>query len=77
VLQDNDGVKDNAGLNEKRGVTNDALWDSLKTTCMHMQRADLATLCDRKDLEGVCYLPLCYIQLLTSVIAFRLNFQMV
>ncbi|RDB25292.1 Peroxisomal targeting signal receptor [Hypsizygus marmoreus] len=52
VLQDNDGIKDSAGLNEKRGVTSTALWDSLKTTCLHMQRVDLATICDRKDLEA-------------------------
>ncbi|KAF8070620.1 hypothetical protein FPV67DRAFT_1561383 [Lyophyllum atratum] len=52
VLQDNDGIRDSAGLNEKRGVTSTALWDSLKTTCLHMQRVDLATLCDRQDLEG-------------------------
>ncbi|KAF8894037.1 hypothetical protein BD779DRAFT_1609638 [Infundibulicybe gibba] len=52
MLQDSDGVHDPAGLNESRGVTSTALWDSLKTTCLHMQRMDLATLCDRHDLEG-------------------------
>ncbi|KAG6837504.1 hypothetical protein H0H93_008429 [Arthromyces matolae] len=52
VLQDNDGIRDPAGLNDKRGVTTTSLWDSLKTTCLHMQRVDLATLCDRRDLEG-------------------------
>ncbi|GLB37597.1 putative tetratricopeptide repeat [Lyophyllum shimeji] len=52
VLQDNDGIRDPGGLNEKRGVTSMALWDSLKTTCLHMQRIDLATLCDRRDLEA-------------------------
>ncbi|KAG5648592.1 hypothetical protein DXG03_003203 [Asterophora parasitica] len=52
VLQENDGIRDADGLNEKRGVTSTALWDSLKTTCLHMQRIDLATLCDRHDLEG-------------------------
>ncbi|KAF8973114.1 hypothetical protein BDZ97DRAFT_1779464 [Flammula alnicola] len=51
VLQDSDGIGDNVGSNEKRGVVSTALWDSLKTTCLHMQRADLATLCDLKDLE--------------------------
>ena len=52
VLQDNDGVHDIGRVNEKRGITSDALWDSLKTTCVHMQRVDLATLCDKQDLEG-------------------------
>ena len=33
-------------------MTSDTLWDSLKTCCLHMQRLDLATLCDRRDLEG-------------------------
>jgi peroxin-5 len=52
VLQDSDGVRDANGLNDKRGVTSSALWDSLKTTCLHMQRIDLASLCDRRDLDG-------------------------
>ncbi|KAF8348320.1 hypothetical protein F5887DRAFT_953120 [Amanita rubescens] len=47
VLQENDGT---AGQN--RGVTSSALWESLKTACLHMRRVDLATLCDRKDLDG-------------------------
>ncbi|KAG6903102.1 hypothetical protein C0995_006289 [Termitomyces sp. Mi166 len=51
VFQDNDGIRDPADMNETRGVTSKALWDSLKTTCLHMQRVDLATLCDRRDLE--------------------------
>ncbi|KAG6898163.1 hypothetical protein C0992_004150 [Termitomyces sp. T32_za158] len=53
VLQDSDGVRDAPGMNETRGVTTKALWDSLKTTCLHMQRVDLATLCDRRDLKGL------------------------
>jgi len=52
MLQDSDGVRDPDGMNEKRGVVSSALWDSLKTTCLHMQRADLARMCDKKDLEG-------------------------
>ncbi|KIL65954.1 hypothetical protein M378DRAFT_76152 [Amanita muscaria Koide BX008] len=47
VLQENDGTS-----GPSRGVTSSALWDSLKTTCLHMQQVDLATLCDRRDLEG-------------------------
>ena len=53
VLQDSDGVRDPSGLVEQPAITSSALWDSLKTTCMHMQRADLAALCDRQDLEGM------------------------
>ncbi|KAJ8469165.1 hypothetical protein ONZ45_g16981 [Pleurotus djamor] len=52
ALQENDGVRDPQGFNEKRGVTSTALWDSLKTACLHMQRVDLATLCDHQDLDG-------------------------
>lgn len=52
VLQDSDGVADDSGMNDKRGVTNSTLWDSLKTTCLHLQRADLAALCDKRDLDG-------------------------
>lgn len=58
VLQDSDGVKDGTGMNDGRGVTSSTLWDSLKTTCLHLQRADLASMCDRRDLDGV-YSSLC------------------
>ncbi|KAI9062930.1 TPR-like protein [Trametes sanguinea] len=51
VLQDGDSVHD-PEANDKGGVTSSALWDSLKTCCLHMQRLDLATLCDRRDLEA-------------------------
>jgi peroxin-5 len=53
VLQDSDGVRENVEPSEKRGVVSTALWDSLKTTSLHMQRADLAALCDLRDLEGM------------------------
>ncbi|GBE81024.1 Peroxisomal targeting signal 1 receptor [Sparassis crispa] len=52
VLQDGDSVRDSKGSEDKRGVTSSALWSSLKTCCMHMQRIDLATLCDREDLDA-------------------------
>ncbi|KAI0675284.1 TPR-like protein [Trametes maxima] len=52
VLQDGDSVRDPGGNEDKRGVTSSALWDSLKTCCLHMQRLDLATLCDRRELEA-------------------------
>ncbi|KAF9219628.1 TPR-like protein [Gyrodon lividus] len=52
VLQDSDGVADETGMNDKRGVTSLTLWDSLKTTCLHLQRVDLASLCDHRDLDG-------------------------
>jgi len=52
VLQDSDGVRDGTGMNDARGVTSSTLWDSLKTTCLHLQRADLASMCDRRDLDG-------------------------
>ncbi|KAK7472698.1 hypothetical protein VKT23_000809 [Stygiomarasmius scandens] len=52
LLQDADGVRDLAGVNEARGITSSVLWESLKTSCFHMQRLDLATLCDRQDLEA-------------------------
>ncbi|XP_006460809.1 hypothetical protein AGABI2DRAFT_117731 [Agaricus bisporus var. bisporus H97] len=49
ILQDSDGVRDS---HEGRGVTSMALWDSLKMACLHMQRSELATLCDSRNLEG-------------------------
>lgn len=53
-LQDAEGVHDAGGVNDARGgITSSALWESLKTACLHMQRIDLATLCDKRDLEGM------------------------
>jgi peroxin-5 len=49
VLQDCDGVP---GPRDNRGVTSDALWQSLKSCCLHMERSDLATMCDKQNLEG-------------------------
>ncbi|KAF8829092.1 hypothetical protein HHX47_DHR3000705 [Lentinula edodes] len=52
-LQDAEGVHDVEGFNDARGgITSNALWDSLKTACLHLQRVDLATLCDKRDVEG-------------------------
>ena len=53
VLQDNDGVRGTTILNEKRGIVSSTLWDTLRTTCLHMLRPDLIALCDSKDLEGM------------------------
>jgi peroxin-5 len=47
VLQDSDGIRDN------RGVTSSALWQCLKTCCLHMERSDLAVMCDKQNLEGL------------------------
>ncbi|KAJ3853752.1 hypothetical protein EV368DRAFT_38320 [Lentinula lateritia] len=56
-LQDAEGVHDVEGFNDARGgITSNVLWDSLKTACLHLQRVDLATLCDKRDVEGVCSL---------------------
>ncbi|GAW04268.1 peroxisomal targeting signal 1 receptor [Lentinula edodes] len=52
-LQDAEGVHDVEGFNDARGgITSNALWDSLKTACLHLQRVDLATLCDKRDVEA-------------------------
>ncbi|KAJ6499061.1 hypothetical protein C8R45DRAFT_864346 [Mycena sanguinolenta] len=50
-LQESDGVS-YGGESNTSGVTTTALWDSLRTACMHMQRPDLSAFCDRQDLEG-------------------------
>lgn len=60
VLQDSDRVasdtypQDAAGGVDDggRGITSNALWNSLKTTVLQMGRMDLAGACDLKDLEG-------------------------
>ncbi|KAJ6625453.1 hypothetical protein B0H10DRAFT_2001373 [Mycena sp. CBHHK59/15] len=51
-LQESDGVATNGSDPNSSGVTTAALWDSLRTASMHLQRPDLATCCDQRDLEG-------------------------
>lgn len=56
-LQESDSVTDPDGTEDKRGITSSALWDSLKTCSLHLGRLDLATLCDRRDLDGEWHPP--------------------
>lgn len=59
VLQDSEGgdAVDEIveGSGNRRGVTSSALWDSLRTACLNLARADLASMCDRRDLDGECH----------------------
>ncbi|KAF8518787.1 hypothetical protein JB92DRAFT_2065291 [Gautieria morchelliformis] len=48
VLQENDA----SDGGDTRGITSSALWDCLRTTCLQLQRAELASLCDSHDLDG-------------------------
>ncbi|KAJ7076321.1 hypothetical protein B0H15DRAFT_941269 [Mycena belliarum] len=50
-LQESDGISYGSD-NGTSGVTTTALWDSLRTASMHLQRPDLATFCDHQDLDG-------------------------
>ncbi|KZS93963.1 TPR-like protein [Sistotremastrum niveocremeum HHB9708] len=53
VLQENDTMlTDMETGSPSRGVTSSVLWDSLKTTSLHMLRMDLAKMCDDQDLAG-------------------------
>jgi len=49
VLQDSDDLQKSE---DNRGVTPNVLWDSLKACCLHMQRVDLAVMCENQNLEG-------------------------
>ena len=51
-LQENDSIMNSDGTSDKRGITSSTLWDSLKTCCLHLGRLDLATICDRRDLDS-------------------------
>lgn len=53
VLQDNDGHRGTATMDERGGTVSSALWETLRSTCLHMIRPDLIALCDSKDLEGM------------------------
>ena len=48
VLQENDA----SDGGDTRGITSSALWECLGTTCLQLQRPELASLCDSHDLEG-------------------------
>ncbi|THH08296.1 hypothetical protein EW145_g2790 [Phellinidium pouzarii] len=50
IMQDSDGSVH--GSDDNHGITSSTLWDSLRTSCLHLQRIDLATICDRKDLDN-------------------------
>ncbi|KAG9010417.1 hypothetical protein FRB93_004257 [Tulasnella sp. JGI-2019a] len=49
ILQETEGTQSNAS---SRGVTSSALWDALRTTAVHLERPDLAALCEKKDLSA-------------------------
>ena len=52
-LQESESTMETSmGMGDRKGGVANALWDSLKTACLHMQRADLATLCDLRDVDG-------------------------
>ena len=53
-LQESD-TTDFASVGDREGSMSTALWDSLRTTCLHLQRPDLATICDSKDIEGTSF----------------------
>jgi len=53
VLQDSDPAEGTVqDPSSSRGITSSSLWDTLRTTCHHLQRPDLAALCDTHDLNG-------------------------
>ncbi|RXW22970.1 hypothetical protein EST38_g2873 [Candolleomyces aberdarensis] len=52
MLQDSDATSNQALPGDKQHVISNALWESLKTACLHMQRSDLADMCNSRDLEG-------------------------
>ncbi|QRV94194.1 peroxisomal targeting signal 1 receptor [Ceratobasidium sp. AG-Ba] len=44
-------LQDSEGLNSDRGVTSDSLWDTLRSTCLSLQRLDLASICESRDIQ--------------------------
>lgn len=56
VMQESDASVHAA--DDKRGITSDALWDSLRASMLHLQELDLAMVCDKQDIDGsYCYDP--------------------
>ncbi|CAE6368077.1 unnamed protein product [Rhizoctonia solani] len=44
-------LQESEGANSERGVTSDSLWDTLRSTCLNLQRVDLAVVCETRDLQ--------------------------
>ncbi|KAG8732517.1 hypothetical protein FRC12_019245, partial [Ceratobasidium sp. 428] len=44
-------LQDSEGINSDRGVTSDSLWDTLRSTCLSLQRLDLAAICESRDIQ--------------------------
>ncbi|KAG8690184.1 hypothetical protein FRC11_013294 [Ceratobasidium sp. 423] len=44
-------LQESEGMNSERGVTSDSLWDTLRSTCLNLQRVDLAVTCEARDLQ--------------------------
>ncbi|CAE6518036.1 unnamed protein product [Rhizoctonia solani] len=44
-------LQESEGMNSERGVTSDSLWDTLRSTCLNLQRIDLAVICESRDLQ--------------------------
>lgn len=76
ILQDSDAstMDDASPSADKQDVISQALWVSLRTTCLHLQRPDLATLCDQKDLDSECPESHLGVLLMASNLAFRQRF---
>ena len=51
VLQEHDSISGTE--NSGSGISSSSLWDSLRTTSMHLRRSDLVMLCEKKDLQGM------------------------
>lgn len=52
VLQDIDASAEGG---DSSGISSSSLWDSLRSTCLHLQRNDLVTLCEKRDLYSKFY----------------------
>ena len=57
VLQENDALRDDGAS----GIPNSTLWDTLKSTCIFLQRQDLVALCEAKDLAGEHTIYVCVV----------------
>ncbi|CAE7145998.1 unnamed protein product, partial [Rhizoctonia solani] len=44
-------LQESEGANSERGVTSNSLWDTLRSTCLNLQRVDLAVICETRDLQ--------------------------
>jgi peroxin-5 len=74
VLQDTEAAQEGR-LQDSRGVTSQSLWETLRTTCHHLHRQDLAVYGENRDLPGTTLRKRLWRVYLLVLLGFQAAFQ--